>query len=1133
MHIYDFNILSPLEFEHLVADVVTASVNATGKTSLTVITQKGGPDKGVDFKLDDGKIIGQAKRYQDIHALRKNLKKEAHKLIDLNPSRYILIVSLPLSFALRKEIMEFFHPFISTETDIIDQVDLSRLLEEHREILLRYNKLWISSVHILQQLLAEAVSKAMGEVKWNSTGKEIESIADVENYFVPTAYYQEGIDILEQRNVLIITGDPGIGKTTLARALCNYFLRHKKIQSLYCHQGINPPLYIPDRTKRSIFFLDDFLGSNIWQQSGINDIGYFVRFIDDIFDGGHLLIMTTREYIYQQQKKFTPRLNTLDNFKTAISLSGFSPVEKFDILLKNLNRAPLSLIAYKSLKSMAISIIDSPGYNPKLIAEFIRTKHKDIESDYDWGRELYNFICFPNSYWESNFMELSAGSQLFLLCLFISNDPALHHSLLDTFRSVGRFRQISAPGFEADVFVKAVSELNDTFINVEIDTKTGEMAYSFSSTLIKDFLLHYLRSNDHNIEYLIRGAINSNQLFYAFTTREQDRLEVDFTETPSQGEKILLNYRLQEQFIEKITTQFDQLTETRIRKKNWDNGEVTFDRINNKDNRVARLKKLIEYFDIGLYRNWKIRQFVLNQVEQFAIWKKDKHIYLHDDEFAEIPGLICLIHKEIKTPLKEVFDSFFYEIRSTSHFLNFYELRKIYKKEFDRYIVENRKDLIERLEHVIYNDVTAHKGFWEQMEYTFSYYALNDLFDYIILDVYKKYNLALTAGKWKAWVKTAGLTPRKMEKEKLLPLSQNRNNVSQYANLVITERMNAFLPAPELATKSRTIIHEWIALNFPEHRHQFEALFTSRKYLYKLARFYYQLNPLITYCLKLQLDIPQQKEQFVIGLAEAIFRDFSGPEKESIKKFAVISEARNWSYFNTRQFAEFAKLHPCERSLFDKMIKYGILAENNNWYCFLFKDMVSLFSAEHYKSADDKVNQYLSPFRPDGIRDFPSVIPYLAVIDKVDFHKYYTYPTVSRFVQAVDSPDSEILIKQYFHYFNTFFTCRIFRGKMKCSFVFNDNHKTSDLFTHCNVRLSEHILKNFPYESAYFKNEVNDKRCANLLKYMKIKLIDYYNIPVSWIKGKRFWQLLAKTDLAELIQEEMNTLRLYLQNCRK
>jgi hypothetical protein len=1131
MHIYDFNILSPLEFEHLVADVITASVNAAGKTSLTVITQEGGPDKGVDFKLDDGKIIGQAKRYHDIHALRKSLKKEVQKVIDLNPSRYILIVSLPLSFALRKEIMEVFHPFLKTDTDIIDQIDLSRLLEEHREILLRYNKLWISSVHVLQQLLAEAVSKAMGEVKWNSTGKEIESIADVQSYFVPTVYYQEGIEILEQKNVLIITGDPGIGKTTLARALCNYFLHHKKVESVYCHQGIDPPLYIPNRTKRSIFFLDDFLGSNIWQQSGVNDISYFVRFIDDIFDGGHLLIMTTREYIYQQQKKFTPRLNALDDFKSVIALSGFSPVEKFDILLKNVNRAPLSLIAYESLKRNATSIIDSPGYNPKLIAEFIRTKHKDIESDYDWGYALYSFICSPNSYWESNFLELSAGSQLFLLCLFISNDPALHHSLLDTFRSVSRFRQISAPGFEADVFVKAVSELNNTFINVEQDTKTGEMAYSFSSTLIKDFLLHYLRSNDHNIEYLIKGAINSNQLFYAFTTHEQDRLETDLTETPLQGKKILLNYRLQELFIEKITTQFDRLTEIRIRKKNWDNGEVTFDRKNNKDNRVARLKKLIEYFDIGLHRNWRIKQFVLKQVEQFAIWKKDTDIYLHDDEFAEIPGLICLIYKEIKTPVKEVFDSFFYEIRSTSHFLNFYELRKIYKKEFDRYIVENRKNLIKTLEHVVYNDVTVHKGFWEQMGYTFSYYALNDLFDYIILDVFKKYNLTLTVAKWNAWVKIAGLTPRKMEKEKLMPFSHNRNS-AQYSKIVITERLNAFLPA-KLVTLSRPAIHEWIALNFPEQQYQLEALFASRKYLYKLAKFYYQLNPLITYCLKVQLDIPQQKEQFIIGFAEATLQDFSGPEKEAIKQFAVISEAKNWSYFTARQFVEFARRHPCEGSLFEKMIKYGRLAENNNWYCFVFKDLVSLFVAEHFKSSDAKINQYLSPSKPDGIRNFASVIPYLAAIDEADFLRYCIYPNISRFVLAVDSPVIEVLIKQYFEYYRTHLTCRTFRGKTHCSFVFNDNQKTSDLFTYCNISLSERILKNFPYESAYFKDEVNAKRCVALLKYMEMKLMDCYNFPMSWIKGKRFWQLLAKTDLAELIQEEVNELKSYLQNCRR
>ncbi|RFM28449.1 hypothetical protein [Deminuibacter soli] len=51
MYDFDFHILEPAEFERLVADLVGARENAANQTNFVVITQNGGPDKGVDFSF--------------------------------------------------------------------------------------------------------------------------------------------------------------------------------------------------------------------------------------------------------------------------------------------------------------------------------------------------------------------------------------------------------------------------------------------------------------------------------------------------------------------------------------------------------------------------------------------------------------------------------------------------------------------------------------------------------------------------------------------------------------------------------------------------------------------------------------------------------------------------------------------------------------------------------------------------------------------------------------------------------------------------------------------------------------------------------------------------------------------------
>ena len=92
---YDFKLLSPHDFEQLSRDLIQA------RDSITLESFKTGRDQGIDFRCSRApdSIIVQCKHYAatGISGLLTDLRKEAVKAHNLNPSRYILATSVGLT----------------------------------------------------------------------------------------------------------------------------------------------------------------------------------------------------------------------------------------------------------------------------------------------------------------------------------------------------------------------------------------------------------------------------------------------------------------------------------------------------------------------------------------------------------------------------------------------------------------------------------------------------------------------------------------------------------------------------------------------------------------------------------------------------------------------------------------------------------------------------------------------------------------------------------------------------------------------------------------------------------------------------------------------------------------------------
>jgi signal recognition particle GTPase len=209
---YNFSTINDKEFESLVLDIL----NTEFKLNLQEF--KVGKDGGIDLRFSSEKnknsIIVQAKHYikSGYSQLKSALKnKELPKVKKLHPDRYIIATSLELSATEKDELVTMFYPYILTANDIFSNQDLNKFLRKHKEIVKTHFKLWFSNIEIISNILNNAIE--------GRTKSYLERIIKKIPLYVLTKNFDSANKILQKEKVLLITGEPGVGKTTLAEVL--------------------------------------------------------------------------------------------------------------------------------------------------------------------------------------------------------------------------------------------------------------------------------------------------------------------------------------------------------------------------------------------------------------------------------------------------------------------------------------------------------------------------------------------------------------------------------------------------------------------------------------------------------------------------------------------------------------------------------------------------------------------------------------------------------------------------------------------------------------------------------------------------------------------------------------------------
>ena len=515
MNNYDFLILSASEFERLTRDLLQKHLGCYIESFTS------GRDGGIDLRcagIKDSSTIIQCKRYKEYSSLKRELAKEVDKVKALSPTQYYISTTVGLTPANKEEIKQMFHPYILSTEDIFGRDDLNNLLAQHADIEKQYYKLWLCSTAVMEQIINKRV------VNWSKL--EYQACFDESKKYVMNKSFDQAMDKLLQYHYVIISGIPGIGKTTLARQLIFQKLGTDYDEFVCITNDLDNAMDLLEDGKKQIFFFDDFLGNTFFEhgEKGFESkLILFIRHIRKAKD--KLLILTTREYILQDAKLYYEKFetNNLDLSKCVVDLGSYTQMIKAKILYNHLAYSNIPEDFLRNLLKHDYNyfyLINHKNFNPRVIEAFINHEEWKDKSPDDFYRTFWYVFDHPNSVWEMAFNKLDALSQYALIVLVTLHRPCLLKDWREAFEVFcDSTKDIYALSKDDKLWMQSLKTLDGSFIKIKMSDESHFV--DFFNPSIHDFLVDHMTGRPELLEKLIASSIYIEQLYEQYTTIDE------------------------------------------------------------------------------------------------------------------------------------------------------------------------------------------------------------------------------------------------------------------------------------------------------------------------------------------------------------------------------------------------------------------------------------------------------------------------------------------------------------------------------------------------------------------------------------------------------------------------------------
>lgn len=512
MNTYNLVALDDKEFESLAVDLIGEEIG------MRIERFKPGKDGGVDgrwFTTEKREAFVQCKHWirSDFNALLRHLvKSELPKIARLqNAARYILVTSVELSRHNKKALCKKLAPYVRAESDIYGSEDIHDLLARHSQIERRHYKLWLTSSTAISHILNNAI---IGRSAFNVT-----QILEKLPLIVKTDDFEKALALLNRRHSVIVTGVPGIGKTTLVEQLIVKLMADGyELLKLANDVSEAEGMFLPER--KVVFYFDDFLGRNILEALAPHFDSHIVSFINRVrHDKSKRFLLTSRSNILNQAKHLTDLfdLEKVEKNEYEVRIEKLSRWDKARILYSHVwhSDLPHEILDELFKEKRYKVVVDHRNFNPRLVSFITDNDRAAFHGPSGYWNYVIDTLENPKGIWSNVFTaQLSQECRDLVYLVVFNGRPIAEADLRDAFRRTRGIIVGKEGKVEHDATVAAKICVGSV-LSRTVNASTSHVEYDVFNPSIADYV--YSAIEDWTAYRCFFAALRSNSSLRSLT----------------------------------------------------------------------------------------------------------------------------------------------------------------------------------------------------------------------------------------------------------------------------------------------------------------------------------------------------------------------------------------------------------------------------------------------------------------------------------------------------------------------------------------------------------------------------------------------------------------------------------------